>query len=371
MIWDILGVIAGFAAVMLLLSVIVTSVVQLLKHALAFKQRNAVAAIAEILADLKRPADIKGAPPPATMAQFREMASSYVAGTRWLTATTPRARLVERVAGGGDEPPADAIREAMEESGEKDAETVARRYAEASPELQERYRSGVRATTFLCSILVAFAFQVSTPRLFSRLAQDPELAARQGESVLAAAGPVLRDLPRYDDVSAEALDRLAATADEEVRGRLEEASGSGEDCEFLLDELRRVLEDVSPAKRDKALRDYEKLLGELRLEAVESAGTRARDAARGLSGLGIGIWQDGSVFYLGPGGLGNLIGVLITAAFLMLGAPFWYWVLQNAIGLRKTLGPGSAAPAESMPETAPAPPAKKPKTGSKGKAEDE
>ena len=84
--------------------------------------------------------------------------------------------------------------------------------------------------------------------------------------------------------------------------------------------------------------EYAELLDELYLEELRVSVGR-------LGKLNIEPWGRGTEFYWTGSGKdrdingANVVGVLIMAMLLTLGAPFWFQALRNLAGLRDLLAP--------------------------------
>jgi hypothetical protein len=201
---------------------------------------------------------------------------------------------------------------------------------------------------------------------------------------MAFAGEAIARLD-YESAAASALEQLAARHPD-LRERIEKASGVGTNKAFIVEELRLALEGTG--QQEALAREYGQLLDEI---AVSDARSVEADALGRLAAYDIGFWSRGWAFYYrqprrdvtggdpseqrsavlavqaGPDWQ-NIIGVLITAILLSLGAPFWFDRLRDIVGLRDRLKgtAGTAPPGADVGGEAPTPPAQPPRGGPAG-----
>jgi plasmid maintenance system antidote protein VapI len=187
---------------------------------------------------------------------------------------------------------------------------------------------------------VAFYFQVNAINLLNKLSVDPNLRAQYmtaATDITEEMGVRLEAIKDYQDVSEQALVRLEKQYPE-LKKRLEEVSGIGKDKDSLLEELINVLEDEAPDAAS-IVESYEKIIDDLYKEKTELNLEQAREIEEMLGRFSIYAWQYGTEFYIKEGSLqwNNIIGILITAILLSLGAPFWFERLKDVMKLKDTL----------------------------------
>jgi hypothetical protein len=195
--------------------------------------------------------------------------------------------------------------------------------------------------------VVACYFQISTPALLQRLSTDPQyrdLAAKAGKELADEAPELLQAGTNYANVSARALEQLTAKYPTRVED-LKRVSWPGEAREDQVAELEAALKSFPVTERRQVIAEYRKLLTNLREEASAASVTQREKLKAKLAKFDITPWPHGGAFFRSPS---NIIGILITAAFLTFGAPFWYGRLRELIQLRDALKPGEK-PSEKKP----------------------
>lgn len=208
--------------------------------------------------------------------------------------------------------------------------------------MKKRFLFIVRIISIAWAIIVAFYFQVSAPHLLNRLSIDSNFR----DSLVAEAvkltneqGEKLDLTMEYQDISEQALEKLEEKYPK-FKEKLEEVSGTGEDKDALKKELKIVMENEGTDKeRANILNSYENILDKLYEEYSERSIKRVKEITSSLGRINIIPWQYGNQFYKKSGAIqwGNIIGVLFTAILLSFGAPFWYEKLKEVLKLRDML----------------------------------
>ncbi len=212
--------------------------------------------------------------------------------------------------------------------------------------LNKRFLLYIRVITIVCAVLVAGYFQVSTPELLKKLSSDKrfrEVAAKTSEQLYSEADALIKASTNYQNVSEMALDKLTAKHPNHA-AYLERASGLGDSRTDIVGELQTVLSPLPPSERSKIIDDYEMLLDGLQNEASEASVKQVGYLADKLTAYDITPWAYGFKYYGNPA---NVVGVLMTAIFLAFGAPFWYERLRDLIQLRDALKPKQQKPTDS------------------------
>ena len=212
------------------------------------------------------------------------------------------------------------------------------------PRLEElsgkRFAFFMRVASIFWALVIAVVFQVSTPDLLRKLSTD----AAFRETAVSSIGETVD----FKNLPPQALDKLAEQREglDDILGPVKQAAAGKTD---LIPELRAALEGRDDA--EAIIGDYAKIHDQLLREKIEhSVGSLAQ--------LDITPWGQGAEFYGTWVGTWpqpdwpNILGVLLTAALLTLGAPFWFEMLRNFSGLRDLLGkkkPDDADRAEKPP----------------------
>ena len=371
MLTDILGVMIAFVSIILLLSILVTALVQALQAALRLRAWNLSRGLADLIFEFETDkAEAKGdstdaaAPPAAAphLQDCRNLAEKVLtAPSIALMDRASRHQGLARILMGPNVSWVDAdklpgVLETKLKGGRADAEALASAFKASYPLLQRRFQSKVRLLTFGVALVVAVAFQVSAPQLLGELRDDAE----RRNAIVAGADRLLEtaaaDIKRLDfeDAAVEALQVLQVEFPDR-RDLIGEASGIGTTRRAIVEELALALEDAPEGPQ--ILRRYEMLLDTLAREQIDTARQVAGGARSQLAEYGIFLWPEGSDFYFEAGevGFGTLrgnavLGVLVTAILLSLGAPFCYEMLRNLANLRDTLSGKAGASSKPLDE---------------------
>lgn len=362
---DLLGAGVGFVTVMLLLSLVVTGLVQSLTSALRLRARVTRIVLKQFLreeldlepvavryvagitlgsfVERKRWRLMAGPTQPAQQAALTEEQRTQEKW-RWISPfleSSPAKRrlfLDEHVLSNGRTELAwDELRACL--VGIASSSVLQRaedRFDRLKAHVSDRYAAWMRVCSVLGAFCVAGAFQVSATKLLRDLSTSDDLRAR--------AAAVAADVGDSSDPPARMFRVFSANALDEVAGQhpellasLEELSYASDNEEEILAELGRVLDGA--ANGDRFIAEYVSALR--RLESAESGRQRAPagGANADLAKLDIKFAED-FCFYLEcpPSGseqgprrlrLGNIMGVLLTGFFLTFGAPFWYEQLKK------------------------------------------
>jgi len=241
--------------------------------------------------------------------------------------------------------PAEEMRKYMDivEKGEKGDFGKDRGFENVEKLSSHIYRSRMRIISFTWAFIVAFAYQVSTPELLRDLSVDPKLRLEAVSVVTAVqnkASEAIRNSDEAQDVSGEALARLASKHSNYAK-QLEEVSGVGRDRAELIRELKLVLKGLPANDLEMITNDYSRSITELQDERFDQGMRDLRVATEDLARFNIGLWNKGISFYdLREDtfrAMKNIIGVILTALLLSLGAPFWYERLKDLVHLRSAL----------------------------------
>ena len=358
MLLDILGIIIGFAAIMLLLSLIVTSLVQATQHLFKMRAQNLLLGLSEILQivapkmSAAKVAAAKNMPAPEGQTtnppSGKDVAEAVLRQGSLLVPNTTREKIMDLfVARDRSWITCDELTDSLQEIdpslSEEDLKKVEKKFKRTEDILSKRFASQMRLVAIAWSLVIAFLFQVNAFELIRNFAASPQLraAAEQAADVtLMPARDTQTALRKYEDVSDEALRTLAANH-QDLAPQIDEATGLGADKSAIVDELRAILADVPEPRRDNLVAEYEDLLDELHAGAVRAALDEGRKAFPMLAAFDIRPWNHGWDFYMSSGWQENWAGMFLVMLALTLGAPFWFTVLQTAAGLRDALKPDS------------------------------
>ena len=341
--FDILGIFIGFICIILLLSIVVTSMVQTIQASLRLRGRNLQKGIQTLIETLYG----KEGHDPKELALKALHAKSICFFGR--IDDRPEIRF-KRFWG----PPVsymdpEDLPKALRMAGLEDAQLrdrakqITESFNKMWNQLENRFMMRIRLVTVVCAIIVAGYFQVSAPALLKKLSMDEPWRDQVERVAAGVKKPAV--LPTYDEASEKALAMLQGEYPA-VEEKIEEASGVGADKAALIAELETLLSGMGERK-DKIIERYKELLDGLYTEQREAAVKAARDAGGMLARVDIAGWHEKWAFYFKNGTVrwgnvkwGNFIGVLMTAVLLTFGAPFWFERLKEALKLKDILSKG-------------------------------
>jgi hypothetical protein len=359
---NLLALAVGFVTVMLLLSLVVTGLVQTVSSMLGLRWRSDRGSLLRFLVqecgvDLKRALEIADEifKLPVAKGALRVRAEAW-----WIRiwgSATPREvgwteikPVLDKEPGMKWDPP---------------------HYERLRARMSDDYAAKTRFLSFLLAFAVAFGFQVSAPKLMRDLSTSDELRA----SALAASKELSKSGAAIEPSGApfrrraiEALEELAKKHPA-AAGALEQMSGVSDTREEVVAELGAILGEGPEAAA--LVTAYQDLLDRQQKGQATTARALGDTAAVSLAALDIGFAENLCFYRTSPKCPGsapdtpfellfaNLAGVLMTGVLLTFGAPFWYDklkelnVLQNQ--LRKLAGkdgPEGEAKAAEPPKPA-------------------
>lgn len=350
MILDTLNTFLGFAGIMLVLSLIVTALVQFLQNLFALRARNLRIGLHSLIESLLKSRNESGRRKDETPqeSKTREIKSPETLAGEVIESSkfVPKfespgliARLISpTISWVEQEELIEHLKESGIELGEVERKKLSILFKRMEAYLNKRFILSIRLITIACAFLVAGYFQVSALELLKRLSTDPQYrasAAKASERLYAEAAPLMGASTNYQNVSEMALAELTAKHPNHA-AYLERASGLGESRADVVGELQVVLAPLPAPERGALLAEYEKLLTNLQEKAIEASGQQLGRLTDRLASYDITPWAHGWAYFTRAEAL---IGVLITAMFLTFGAPFWYERLRELIQLRDALQP--------------------------------
>lgn len=325
---DMIGILIAFVTVVLLLSVVATTLVQMTSSVVRLRGRNLFRALDRLFQSAGQACGIKEekmnskelaekvCASPALLEIGRSVLSAAV--PRWLRG--PSRTWIDRK----------ELKEILDGMDENEVpKNLVEKVDELFPRLEDisakRFGFFMRVISIFWALVIAVVFQVSAPELLRDLSADPALRKAVADSVV--------NVEKNPDLTAQALDKLAEDHKDladTLKKLKAERSGKAE----LIADLRDALKgrDDAPAIVDEYASNLDRLHRE---EIRRSIGALAR--------IDIEPWRRGTEFYWtqAAGNLdirwGNISGVLLMAVLLALGAPFWFQMLKNLSGLRDLL----------------------------------
>jgi hypothetical protein len=342
--FDILGALIGLVTVLLLLSLIVTALVQATQAMLRLRGRNLLFGLTSVLTQET------GMPYPEAKQNARDLLNANEApllrGRGQFMPTERVGKWFGPQVSWLDDGDLKAILATCRINvGDKTKDNILARFDKVQGAMRKRFLRTMRLWTIAWALPVAFYFQVNTLTVLNDFLTDPELRARavaMAPDLQAQAQATLGRQVSYESVSAQALERLTQTYPKH-RAALEEVSGVGQSKGDIVSELSLVLKD--DAERRALVEAYERLLDEHYRAVLNTALEEAGVATQRLGQFNIEPWRDDWGFYVREGQVrwNNWIGVFMTMILLSFGAPFWFNALSNLMNLRDALKPQKIA----------------------------
>lgn len=334
----------GFAAVMLMLSMLITVLVQIVSDLSNLRGKNLFWGVERMLGKIVPDESKKNLQDLADKILTHD-ALSHTLG-RYATAIRPEElKLVLKDL--SQAKPAGVIQTAADKilATERD---VDRWFNTIMDRVTERFVLHTRGVNIAFAFVLAFALHIDTLHIAKQLASKPEVRTAVVSAALKEAAPAFEQMQKREPVPAQAI-RVVAGNDSGLVTSLDKTA-------FELKSLAQgrdwIAKNVPPAAQEKFFRDYESRvsdLGQKRVQELQADYERVRGwiessslelAPGGASYCGA---KDAAFKWpfldCGPAGVGfwHLFGMLVTALFLSLGAPFWFNALRNMSNLRPIL----------------------------------
>jgi len=323
---NILGILIGFAGIMLILSLLVTATTQAVLHFLHTRSKKLMKGLAQLFGLVV--GETKGEKLANEILDTNSLMKDAKGGrTSWIDKKDFEHLLN------------DLFKKDPNIISKQNVEKVIEWFERMEKSVSQQFQLYVRKVTIICAIIIAVLFQVSAPDVLRQLARDPEYLAKAQNIAMANLDDYesdYADLLKYEDVSAAVLEQLQ-TNYPKLQTTLEEVSGVGDSKSDLVSELSLVLED-HPDK-DDVLRNYEQLLDEKHQEGYNKAFETAQRLTGDLELIDITPLSKGLEFYWN---IQNLLGIAMTAVLIGLGAPFWFNTLRDLVNLRDALSPAKS-----------------------------
>lgn len=216
---------------------------------------------------------------------------------------------------------------------------------------QQWFALHTRLITVTAAVVAAFVLQLDTIALLKRLSTDADMRAR----LVAVSGPIQQQADKIlDNAQRAAIDQAmhqAAIAELAKTYELPNDLGSHADFASINDAKAWLAKQLaSDPKRDRILNSYEGLIASAKLDAYLATIQKL------VSTSGLDLLPNPYPLRLSPGWTEGrwlphlfitngkwswpkrrLLGILVSAALLSLGAPFWFNTLKSLTNLRPTL----------------------------------
>jgi hypothetical protein len=172
---------------------------------------------------------------------------------------------------------------------------IAQAFQNMEPAISKRFQFIIRIWTVAFSFLIAFAFQLSTPDLLNQL---PSADAKR-QAILAAAPSLTNESTKEltfseDNLLEESLRRLAIKYPE-YKDLFAEVAGEGESKQERMDEMRGVL--GKRGNREQVLSDYSSIIDALSQNSASAALANSSKLIEQLDSFGISPKLNNFEFY--------------------------------------------------------------------------
>jgi hypothetical protein len=389
MLSNIVGTLLAFVTIMLMLSLIVTSLVQFTQATLRLRARNLLVGVAALI-EHHAPQARSAEPTSPLRSNPQLVVAAHVlnnadASLKYLAAPNAVGRvllgppvswiksgdLAQAVVGtlpamadasaatrsSGAAPAAGGVAGALpppvSPASGVSAAAVQQTFENIEPAMSKRFLFIIRIWTVAWSFALVFVFQLSTPALLKQL---PAAEAKR-EAILAAVPSLTTETNRKlafstDNVLEESVERLTKDFPE-YKELFEELSGESDSKQSMMEEMRSVL--GSRPNREAVLADYSSIIDSFSQSAASAAYANSSQLIEKLDSFGISPKLNNFDFYMSTGGVSatnpngrrrihwtNIVGVIITGILLSLGAPFWFEQLKNLSSLRDAMNPSAA-----------------------------
>ncbi|MEY2489894.1 MAG: hypothetical protein QOC70_1836 [Verrucomicrobiota bacterium] len=216
---------------------------------------------------------------------------------------------------------------------------------------QQWFTLHTRLITVVAAVVAAFVLQLDTIALLKRLSTDADMRAR----LVAVSGPIQQQADKVlDNAQRAVIDQVmhqAAIAELAKTYKLPSDLGSHADFVSINDAKAWLANRLaSEPKRDQIVNSYEGLIASAKLDAYLATIQKL------VSTSGLDLLPNPYPLQLSPGWTEGrrlphlfitdgkwswpkrrLLGIVVSAALLSLGAPFWFNTLKSLTNLRPTL----------------------------------
>ena len=354
-----LDTLIAFITVVLVLSLLVTGIVQVVQYTLRFRGRNLERGLRGLLASLLQ-SDAAKPPDAGEVKTARELAHRIVHDRELVQACQGRlgcalSRFLARRAGWLYDLTKgrttwiekEELRAALERavrttglSGQKSALITGldAHFDRWERLLAKRFQHRMRWVSLVASLGVVFIFQVDGFALLRDLSTNAELRNRLVEtsSEMLEREAIVRELVDQDGVAGEALERW--TAEHPDVDLPEPTSGAATTRDSVVAQLESALADRPDEERNRMIQDYRDRFDDVIYERQQRARELTEDVLGLSARMGLEPWAQGPGFYA-PFQLARYLGVLVMVVLVSFGAPFWFNQLRNLVALRDLLKP--------------------------------
>ncbi len=211
--------------------------------------------------------------------------------------------------------------------------------------VSQRFAMKIRIVTVIFAFVLAFGLHFDSLQLLNQLSKNPQLRSslvNQSSAMLEEAASILgptggNQTTVSSKLLKDKLEELLKTIPSEVTTNPPAVPDDFENFAKAKDWLlNRMNADVPKERRDAIVGQYQSMIiNALKQQSKDVIGL-LKDAGIELAPKPLPRWYDlkGWIVFFSPNGQKNLMGILLTAGLLSLGAPFLYNMLKSVTNLR-------------------------------------
>ena len=336
MVSDILGILLAFITQILLLSVLVTTAVQVTSSLFAIRKRNFNAVFQRVLKSL-RTDDTED--PQANSLKIEDVDVFYgkrasknaidslvtPTGISWLSGAGLK-RFLEK----------NPVQLTTEQK-----TSISDTYEEIELFMSKRFSVIIRTITVTFSLIIAIVFQANSIEMLKHLSTDDTfrqkmLAQVENNNI----HRLYRASEEQWETSLNSAIEKFATDNKNLADYVEQVDKSVITISQAERDFLRILNGEGVANATKIANNFATQLDETAFTYLSKRSEVLNETLAEGAKFNLTIWPDSSYFSGGyPEVLRRIFGVLITVILLSFGAPFWFRMLQNVAALRDLLTP--------------------------------
>ena len=332
---DMLGVLIGFSTVMLLLSLLVTSLVQLFSAVFQMRSGNLMKGIVTALED----AQIGQGDDARTLARrllVKPTSPNRGAGGQAPSGVTG---FYDRLSWVEMEDLSGRLKELIPETVyQAAAEKFTTKFKAMQSFLSKRFALHSRFVSVGFAALVAIVLQVNALDLFRELSINAEMR----EKFIAGSEMIMGEYEAADKafLSGQEITDLALSQMGEKHPALdtvfEQVFAPDNTTQSIVEEFKTVMTLAVPDSAAALTDEFGTILNDLWVDQSDKAWEETKKLTGHLAYFNLDIVPYGSRWYCN---WTNIIGLLVTIIFVSLGSPFWFKWLSFLSGLRDALKP--------------------------------
>lgn len=336
MVSDILGIFLAFIGQILLLSILVTTLVQITSAAFSIRQRNFRAVFRKVLTSLRT---VNTEDPSANALKLEESEKFYSPSTSsnlldklvtpngisWLSAQGLKRFLSNN--------PVDFT--------EAQKNAISEKFEEIELFMSKRFTAIMRYLSVFFAIVIALLFQANAMEMLNKLALDETYRERIIKEVESEAFNRLYTVSKDNwEGALNAAIRDYGMAHKSMIGYIEQIDKKVSTIAQARTDYLRILQGEGVSEPNKKADVFASILTKTASLYLSERVDHYDHTMRQATKLHLEIWSDPDYFNVDAATLfKRLFGLFFTIILLSLGAPFWFKILQNIVALRDVLSP--------------------------------